>query len=112
MFKLTPEGRQRVDRNDVVRQTVPEFGSSNRESPTANSRQLDLWHHKTIGASGAKRSSTRQISDANEWTEVGWRASVQDFVHPMFIVLSSWLTANARVHSVHLMNADAVPGGC
>jgi len=39
MFKLTPEGRQRVDGNDVVRQTVPEFGSSNRESPTANSRQ-------------------------------------------------------------------------
>jgi len=51
MFKLTPEGRQRVDGNNVVRQTVPEFGSSNRESPTANSRQLDLWHHKTIGAS-------------------------------------------------------------
>jgi len=80
MFKLTPEGRQRVDGNDVVRQTVPEFSSSNRESPTANSRQLDLWHYKTIGASRAKRSSTRQISDVNEWTEVGWRASVQDFV--------------------------------
>jgi len=37
MFKLTPEGRQRVHGNNVVRQTVPEFGSSNRESLKAQS---------------------------------------------------------------------------
>jgi len=42
MFEMTPEGRKRVDRNDAVRQTVPEFGSSNRESPATDSRQLDL----------------------------------------------------------------------
>ena len=106
MFKLTPEGRQRVDGNDVVRQTVPEFDSSNRESPTANSRQLDLWHYmyKTIGASRAKRSSTRQISDANEWTEVGWRASVQDFVRNNSLYFHSILhfTRGSNVNVVFL----------
>ena len=30
----------------------------------------------------------------------------------IFMVLSSWLRAIARVHPVHLMNADSVPDGC
>ena len=30
----------------------------------------------------------------------------------MFMVLSSWLGAIARVHPVHLMNADSAPDGC
>jgi len=32
----------------------------------------------------------------------------------LFIVLSSWptVTAIARVHPVHLMNADSAPDGC
>ena len=41
MFEMTPDGRNRVDSNDAVRQTVPEFGSSNRKSPATDSRQLD-----------------------------------------------------------------------
>ena len=77
MFDMTPEGRNRVDRNDAVRQTVPEFGSSNRESPATDSRQLDWWHYKTAGVSRTKTASTRLISDADKWSKVSWRASMQ-----------------------------------
>ena len=77
MFEMMPEGRKRVDRNDTVRQTVPEFGSSNRESPATDSRQRDWWHHKTAGVSRTKRASTRLISDADKWSKVSWRASMQ-----------------------------------
>ena len=83
MFEMTPEGRKRVDRNDAVRQTVPEFGSSNRESPATDSRQLDWWHHKTAGVSRTKRASTRLISDADKWSKVSCRASMQNFVRPI-----------------------------
>jgi len=80
MLVMIPEGRQRVGGSDAVKQTVPEFGSSHLESPTADCRQFDWWHYKMVGASRMKRSSTRQISDADEWTEVRWRAIMQDFV--------------------------------
>jgi len=30
----------------------------------------------------------------------------------IFTVLSSWLRAIARIHPVHLMNADSAPDGC
>jgi len=61
MFEMTPEGRKRVDRNDAVRQTVPEFGSTNRESPATDSRQLDWWHHKTAGVSRTKYMGFRLV---------------------------------------------------
>jgi len=72
-FQLAPEGRQRVSQNDVVRQAVPERGSGDREGLTANCRQFDWWHNETIGASRTQCSS---ISDADEWTEIRWSASM------------------------------------
>jgi len=50
MFQLAPEGRQRISQNDVVRQAVPELGSGDREGSTADCRQFDWWHNKTIAA--------------------------------------------------------------
>ena len=83
MLEMMPKGRQRVSRSDAVGQTVPEFGSSHRESATADSRQFDWWVvvlYKTIRVSRTKRSSTRQISDVDEWIKVRWRSFMQDFV--------------------------------
>jgi len=47
MFKLTPEGRQRVDGNDVVRQTVPELmcvDCSYLAEPQCKDSDISLQH--------------------------------------------------------------------
>ena len=49
--------------------------------------------------------------------KISWNFFTETFIEKFmisryFVVLSSWLIAIARVHPVHLMNADWAPGGC
>jgi len=50
VFEMMQKDRQRVGGSDAVRQTVPEFGSSNWVSLTADSRQFDWWQYKMVRA--------------------------------------------------------------
>jgi len=65
----TERSNQRISQNDVVRQAVPKLGSSNWEGSTANCREFNWWHNKTVGDSRMEHSSTRDI-DAEEWTKM------------------------------------------
>jgi len=51
------------------------LGSGSGKDSTADCRQFDWWYDKTVAASRMQRSSTREISDEDEWTEVRQRAS-------------------------------------
>jgi len=47
------EGRERLRRRYLLRQSVPDTGSSNRERPVTDCWTSDIWHHQTIGATRA-----------------------------------------------------------
>jgi len=54
----------------AVRQTVPNSGSGDWEGPAADGRQFHGRHQQTIGSSRAEGTSTRQIGDTNQLTQV------------------------------------------
>ena len=60
----------RRGRYHVVGQAVPDGGSGDREGPAADGRQFNERHQQTIGPSRAQGTSTRQIDDTNQLTQV------------------------------------------
>ena len=64
------EGWQRRGWYHVVRQAVPDGGSADREGPAADGRPFHGQYQQTIGPSRADRTSTRQIGDTNQLTQV------------------------------------------
>ena len=79
--------RQKVGRDGadyhVVRQAVPDDGSSDREDPAADGRQFHKRHQQTIGPSRVEGTSTRQIGDTNQLTQVRRRSSMSGLVHEL-----------------------------
>ena len=58
-FQTLTEGRQRLGRDHIVRQTVPNVWFGDREGPAADGRQFDGRHQQTIGPSRAEGTPTR-----------------------------------------------------
>ena len=54
----------------AVRQTVANSGSGDWEGPAADGRQFHGRYQQTIGSSRAEGTSTRQIGDTNQLTQV------------------------------------------
>jgi len=58
MFQLVLKGRQQISQHNVVRQAVPELGSGDhREGSTADCRQFDWWHNKTLYVGSGNETS-------------------------------------------------------
>jgi len=63
-FKLLMEGEEWLQRHYLLRQSVPDMGSSNREHPVTDCWTSDRLHHKTTGATRAYLS-VGQIGNTN-----------------------------------------------
>ena len=69
-FHTLTEGRQRRGRDHIVRHAVPDGASGDWEGPATDVSQFHGRYQQTIGPSRAEGTSTRQIGDTNQLTEV------------------------------------------
>jgi len=69
-FQRLRECREIRSRDHTVRQTVANGVSGDWEGPAADGRQFDGRRQQTIGPSRAEGTSTRQIGDTNQLTQV------------------------------------------
>jgi len=60
---------------------APYCWSGDWEGPVVDGRQFKGRHQRTIGASRAEGTSTRQIGDTNQLTQVRRRSSMSGLVH-------------------------------
>ena len=71
-FKLLTEGIEWLRYRYLLRQSVPDTGSCNRERPVTDCWTSDRWHHQTTGAT---YQSAMSVGRADRQQERDWKES-------------------------------------